>query len=160
MSVTVATIRDLITSYIAFARNPSVLDLRLIANIARAAMQLGGTWDLDDDHPVPSCFEGITLICWRFSSTQPADAATQYEDLVLRNYNVWAQMPVGAARTTFQAECHRRTDALPDWTQITRQVAPRTSIIQQAINVTSGMYGASASQTIASERLWNGRLTL
>lgn len=159
MSVTASTIKDLITRYVAFARNPSVLDGKLVTGIARAAQQLGGSWAFDDeDEPVVSCFEGITLICWRFSDPQPVDAAAQYEDLVLQNYNVWAQMTTGAARDRFRAECHSRTDTLPDWTSITKEVAPRTSIIQQAINVTSGMYGDSAPETVASEKLWDSRL--
>ncbi len=156
MSVTAKTVQDLIDSFIAYAKNPQKLDLKLINGIVRASQNLGGAWNWEEEKSVPSCFEGITLVCWRFSAEHPQDAAKLYEDFVLKNYNFWYHMDP-AAKPAYRSECHTRTDNLADWHQITTNVASRHAIFQQAINVTSAMYGTGTKETNASEQLWNSR---
>lgn len=158
MSVTVDSIKQLVDRYYDYGKNPAAgIDLKLVNGIAKGLKQTGGDWDFDDKNPVISCFEGLTKLCWHFSSTKGADAAVAYTYFVLRNYNLWYNMPFGTPRDNFRSSCHSITDTLKDWTAITKEVAPRQTILQEAINVTSGMYGASAAETASSEKLWNGR---
>ncbi|KAJ6615841.1 hypothetical protein B0H10DRAFT_2220017 [Mycena sp. CBHHK59/15] len=155
--VTVETIKGLIASYFAYGQAPARLPLQLLKGIALAAVALGGSWGLDADHPIASCFEGITLICWRFSGAHPADAAAQYKDLVLKNYNLWASYMTGSAKSTFAHQCHSRTDSLPDWTYIAKELVYRQDIIYQAISVTTGMFDQGSREVTESEALWNTR---
>jgi hypothetical protein len=157
MSVTKDSIKQLVGRYRAYGKNPTQIDLKLIQGIAKGLQQTGGQWEFDGAKPVISCFEGLTKLCWHFSITKAGDAATAYNYFVLENYNLWYHLPIGEAKDSLRIGSHHVTDTLGDWTVITREIAPRNAIFQQAINVTSGMFGQSAT-TDKSEALWNGRL--
>lgn len=156
MSVTPESIRSLVDMYIAFA-NGGPFQPKIVKGITSGVSSLGGTWEYDDEKPLGSCFSGITIICWRFSGQSPAPAAAAYEDFALKNYNIWYHLSQ-SDKGPFAAECHTRTDGLSDWQQITMDIGARSQIVQNAINVTSAMYGTGKAETIASETLWNGRL--
>jgi hypothetical protein len=157
MSVTIDSIKRLVDRYRVFGRNPSQIDLGLIRDIARGVQQTGGEWDFDNERPVLSCFEGLTRLCWRFSINNAGGAATAYAYFVLENYNLWAHMPNGVERDNLRMGCHQITNTLEDWRIITRDIGPRNIIFQEAINVTSGMFGQGTT-TSQTEALWNGRL--
>ncbi|KAG7086016.1 hypothetical protein E1B28_003538 [Marasmius oreades] len=166
---TKAQIADLITRYIEYARHDATPDNKLIIDIVKAYRSFpNGDWEYDGETPgksVVSCFQGITFICWKFSSINKSanavDAATLYKDLTKRNYNVWVSMDPGRKKTDFASDCSTLTDTdtLNDYRSITwDEQDQRRKICKAAISVTSGFYGTGTSQTIRSENLWNKRV--
>ncbi|KAG7094411.1 hypothetical protein E1B28_008010 [Marasmius oreades] len=165
---TKAQIADLITRYIAYARNDAKPDLKLIGDIVRfyGSFPNPGNWEWDDTpgKSVVSCFQGISFICWRFSSVNSSanavDAVTLYKDLTLQNYNVWASMTDLTKKENFRRDCSALTDTdtLKDYQQITwDKKVQRAEICEAAMTVTSAMYGSGTPQADRSEALWNNR---
>ncbi|KAL0957855.1 hypothetical protein HGRIS_000039 [Hohenbuehelia grisea] len=147
---------DLYHQYVKIPGDPKPLS-KLINTLSKAINFLGGSWEYDSDKPIPSCFRGLTKVCWLLSGSKPGDGADAYRYFVNDNYNLWVQMDTGKKRD-YQRSCHSITDGEGDWTKITRNdVAARQRICQAAVDVTSGMYGAGAPETVASEALWDKR---
>ncbi|KAL0066329.1 hypothetical protein AAF712_006587 [Marasmius tenuissimus] len=161
---TKAQIADLTTRYIAYARNDSKIDNKLIRDIVTYYQSFGsGDWEFDMNKPVPACFQGISFICWKFSSVNNSanavDAAALYRDLTTKNYNVWVTMTDQTKRENFKRDCCAFTDTetYKDYRDITwDKKVQRSDICEAAITVTSAMYGPGA-QTEKSEALWNKR---
>ncbi|KAG7100091.1 hypothetical protein E1B28_001872 [Marasmius oreades] len=162
-----AQIDDLITRYIKYAHNDAKPDIQLIGDIVKAYQSFPtGDWEYHGSpgKSLVSCFQGISFICWKFSSINNAanadDAVSLYEGLTLQNYNVWLSMTDRTKKENFKRDCCALTDTdtLKDYRDITWDKKPqRRDICQAAMTVTSSMYGPGTPPAVVSGALWYKR---